>query len=210
MIRISVIYISIVIAIAGLITGLPMLVWTDETADQLERVANMPLGEIVAPGAAGLGAAEAGGVGAESSAQMSDPQVAPPLSGGVAQTTAALLQGLSAPPTASTEAAPAEGLQAAVAAAVAATSPGVVSVKATPRPKPRPAALPVGEDLAAMIGATGPAQDDLASMSGAALSGLRALRGAAAAPSLDDLVARAVTEGAQDDYMKALQDEAAR
>lgn len=127
--------------------------------------------------------------------------------------TAALLQGLSAPAPTAPEAVPAaepasepvaaDGLAAAVAAAVAATETPAATAPAAP--------VPVGDDLTALIGATGTAQDELASMSGAALTGLRALRGAAAqGASLEELVARAAQAGAQDDYIKALQDEAKR
>ena len=226
MIKISLIYIGIVVGIAALITGVPMLVWTDETADKVEQVANLPISKLIAPeavrGAAGFGSAEAGG--AETSAPVA------PLPSGVEAATAALLQGLSEPApeaaaSAVTQAAPdaapetaavaepaselaaSDGLAAAVAAAVAATD--AAAPASAPQPKPRP--KPVGEDLTALIGATGAAQEELASMSGAALTGLRALRGAAAqGPTLDELVARAAQAGAQDDYIKALQDEAKR
>ncbi len=226
MIKISLIYIGIVVAIAALITGVPMLVWTDETADKVEQVANLPISKLIAPeavrGAAGFGSAEAGG--AETSAPVA------PLPSGVEAATAALLQGLSEPApeaaaSAVTQAAPdaapetaavaepasqlaaSDGLAAAVAAAVAATD--AAAPASAPQPKPRP--KPVGEDLTALIGATGAAQEELASMSGAALTGLRALRGAAAqGPTLDELVARAAQAGAQDDYIKALQEEASR
>ena len=226
MIKISLIYIGIVVGIAALITGVPMLVWTDETADKVEQVANLPISKLIAPeavrGAAGFGSAEAGG--AETSAPVA------PLPSGVEAATAALLQGLSEPApeaaaSAVTQAAPdaapetaavaepaselaaSDGLAAAVAAAVAATD--AAAPASAPQPKPRP--KPVGEDLTALIGATGAAQEELASMSGAALTGLRALRGAAAqGPTLDELVARAAQAGAQDDYIKALQEEASR
>lgn len=230
MIKISLIYIGIVVGIAALITGVPMLVWTDETADKVEQVANLPISKLIAPeavrGAAGFGSAEAGG--AETSAPVA------PLPSGVEAATAALLQGLSEPapeaaasavtraaPETGSETAPdtapvsepvsevaaSDGLAAAVAAAVAATD--AAAPASAPQPKPRP--KPVGEDLTALIGATGAAQEELASMSGAALTGLRALRGAAAqGPTLDELVARAAQAGAQDDYIKALQEEASR
>ena len=234
MIKISLIYIGIVVAIAALITGVPMLVWTDETADKVEQVANLPIAKLIAPdadagagagagrGASGFGSAEAGG--SETSAPVA------PLPSGVEAATAALLQGLSEPApeaaaSAVTQAAPdaapetaavaepasqlaaSDGLAAAVAAAVAATD--AAAPASAPQPKPRP--KPVGEDLTALIGATGAAQEELASMSGAALTGLRALRGAAAqGPTLDELVARAAQAGAQDDYIKALQEEASR
>lgn len=237
MIKLSMIYIGIVVGIAALITGLPMLVWTDETADQMEQVANLPISKLIAPeaanGAAGFGSAEAGG--SETSAPVA------PLPSGVEAATAALLQGLSEPPPvvvapaapAVAEAAPAEAapvapapvapasaapvaalpapasaadsLSAAVAAAVAATEAPVPSAPAAATP------VPVGEDLTGLIGATGAAQDELATMSGAALTGLRALRGdAAQGASLDELVSRAAQAGAQDDYIKALQAEASR
>ena len=217
MIKISLIYIGIVVAIAALITGVPMLVWTDETADKVEQVANLPIAKLIAPdadagagagagrGASGFGSAEAGG--SETSAPVA------PLPSGVEAATAALLQGLSAPAPAPTPAPPAsepvaaDGLAAAVAAAVAATEAPAAAPSAQPVPEP----VPVGDDLTALIGATGAAQEELASMSGAALTGLRALRGAAAqGASLDELVARAAQAGAQDDYIKALQDEAKR
>lgn len=213
MIKISLIYIGIVVAIAALITGVPMLVWTDETADKVEQVANLPIAKLISPdagrgaghGASGFGSAEAGG--SETSAPVA------PLPSGVEAATAALLQGLSAPAPTAPEAVPAaepasepvaaDGLAAAVAAAVAATEAPAATAPAAP--------VPVGDDLTALIGATGAAQDELASMSGAALTGLRALRGAAAqGASLEELVARAAQAGAQDDYIKALQDEAKR
>ena len=225
MIKISLIYIGIVVAIAALITGVPMLVWTDETADKVEQVANLPIAKLIAPdadagagagagrGASGFGSAEAGG--SETSAPVA------PLPSGVEAATAALLQGLSAPAPAPTPAPPAsapasapvaaDGLAAAVAAAVAATEAPAAAPSAQPVPEPVPEPVPVGDDLTALIGATGAAQEELASMSGAALTGLRALRGAAAqGASLEDLVARAAQAGAQDDYIKALQDEAKR
>ncbi|MBL8561838.1 MAG: hypothetical protein JNN06_06120 [Gemmobacter sp.] len=235
MIKISLIYIGIVVAIAALITGLPMLVWTDETADKVEQVANLPIARLIAPeagrgAASGFGSAEAGG--AETSAPVA------PLPSGVEAATAALLQGLSEPPpapavapvaapvaepAAPAAAASAAAAPAAVAEAPAATPPAAsdslaaavaAAVAATAAPQPAPAAArpaPVGEDLTALIGATGTAQDELATMSGAALTGLRALRGEAAqGASLDELVARAAQAGAQDDYIKALQDEAKR
>ena len=227
MIKISLIYIGIVVAIAALITGVPMLVWTDETADKMEQVANLPISKLMTTGAAqggsGLGSAEAGG--AETSAPVA------PLPSGVEAATAALLQGLSepaagsaagsaagaaAPPVATAEPAapsaapPAPAVSGNLAAAVAAA----VAVTAQPAPAPAAAAntpQPVGEDLTALIGATGAAQEELESMSGAALSGLRALRGAAAqGATLEELVARAAEAGAQDDYIKALQEEARR
>ena len=219
MIKISLIYIGIVVAIAALITGVPMLVWTDETADKVEQVANLPIAKLIAPdagrGASGFGSAEAGG--SETSAPVA------PLPSGVEAATAALLQGLSAPAPAllpapappaaepASEPAAADGLAAAVAAAVAATEAPAAAPAAQPEPEPVPEPVPVGDDLTALIGATGAAQGELASMSGAALTGLRALRGAAAqGASLEELVARAAQAGAQDDYIKALQDEAKR
>lgn len=235
MIKISLIYIGIVVAIAALITGVPMLVWTDETADKMEQVANLPISKLMTTGAAqggsGLGSAEAGG--AETSAPVA------PLPSGVEAATAALLQGLSepaagsaagsaagaaAPPVATAEpAAPSAASSAAPGAAppapavsgnLAAAVAAAVAVTAQPAPAPAAAAntpQPVGEDLTALIGATGAAQEELESMSGAALSGLRALRGAAAqGATLEELVARAAETGAQDDYIKALQEEARR
>lgn len=211
MIKISLIYIGIVVAIAALITGVPMLVWTDETAEKVEQVANLPISKLIAPeaarGGSGLGSAEAGG--SETSAPVA------PLPSGVEAATAALLQGLSEPAPepapesapAAPPAAPADGLAAAVAAAVAATETETEAPAATAPAAP----VPVGDDLTALIGATGAAQDELASMSGAALTGLRALRGEAAqGATLDELVARAAQAGAQDDYIKALQEEASR
>ena len=205
MIKISLIYIGIVVAIAALITGVPMLVWTDETAEKVEQVANLPISKLIAPeaarGGSGLGSAEAGG--SETSAPVA------PLPSGVEAATAALLQGLSEPAPESAPAAPAaapvDGLAAAVAAAVAATETEAPAATAPAAP------VPVGDDLTALIGATGAAQDELATMSGAALTGLRALRGEAAqGATLDELVARAAQAGAQDDYIKALQEEASR
>ena len=209
MIKISLIYIGIVVAIAALITGVPMLVWTDETAEKVEQVANLPISKLIAPeaarGGSGLGSAEAGG--SETSAPVA------PLPSGVEAATAALLQGLSEPAPepepesapAAPAAAPADSLAAAVAAAVAATETEAPAATAPAAP------VPVGDDLTALIGATGAAQDELATMSGAALTGLRALRGEAAqGASLDELVARAAQAGAQDDYIKALQEEASR
>lgn len=199
MIKISVIYIGIVVVIAALIAGVPMVMWGEDTAEKVSEVANRPIASIIAPGQAGSGQA--------TSDRGAAPQAALPV--GLEQATAAILQDLARPagaPAAPADAAPAPvpDVAAAVAAAVAAEA----APEAPPSPAREPAARNTSGDLSAIVAATA-SQEELEAMSGVALSGLRQLRGKTLA-SLDGLVSKALADRQADPYMQALLAEAAR
>ena len=204
MIKISVIYIGIVVVIAALIAGVPMVMWGEDTAEKVSEVANRPIASIIAPGqgASGQAASDRG-----PSDRGAAPQAALPV--GLEQATAAILQDLARPagaPAAPADAAPAPvpDVAAAVAAAVAAEA----APEAPPSPAREPAARNTSGDLSAIVAATA-SQEELEAMSGVALSGLRQLRGKTLA-SLDGLVSKALADRQADPYMQALLAEAAR
>ena len=192
MIKISVIYIGIVVVIAALIAGVPMVMWGEDTAEKVSEVANRPIASIIAPGQA-------------ASDRGAAPQAALPV--GLEQATAAILQDLARPagaPAADAAPAPVPDVAAAVAAAVAAEA----APEAPPSPAREPAARNTSGDLSAIVAATA-SQEELEAMSGVALSGLRQLRGKTLA-SLDGLVSKALADRQADPYMQALLAEAAR
>ena len=200
MIKISVIYIGIVVVIAALIAGVPMVMWGEDTAEKVSEVANRPIASIIAPGQAGSGQA--------TSDRGAAPQAALPV--GLEQATAAILQDLARPagapaaPAADAAPAPVPDVAAAVAAAVAAEA----APEAPPSPAREPAARNTSGDLSAIVASTA-SQEELEAMSGVALSGLRQLRGKTLA-SLDGLVSKALADRQADPYMQALLAEAAR
>lgn len=205
MIKISVIYIGIVVVIAALIAGVPMVMWGEDTAEKVSEVANRPIASIIAPGQ-GMSGQVASDRGA--SDRGAAPQAALPV--GLEQATAAILQDLARPagapaaPAANASPAPVPDVAAAVAAAVAAEA----APDAPPSPARAPAARNSNGDLSAIVAATA-SQEELEAMSGVALSGLRQLRGKTLA-SLDGLVSKALADRQADPYMQALLAEAAR
>lgn len=216
MIKISVIYIGIVVILSAFIAGVPFVLWSDDTAEQVEKVANIPLGQIIRPVSGGAAAQTAGGGSAPASSSGS---LAPtPMPAGLEEARAAILQDLlqspdagqsqaaapagAAPPVPQANPVPQDGIAAAVAAAVQgatqAADPPAQAPDVSPRPKPNPAAKPAAQG-----------GDDLQAMTGLALDGLRQLRGKTL-DSLDYLVPKALAEGPDDAYIQALLSEAAR
>ena len=83
MIKISVIYIGIVVILSAFIAGVPFVLWSDDTAEQVEKVANIPLGQIIRPVSGGAAAQTAGGGAAPASSSGSPtptpmPAITPP------------------------------------------------------------------------------------------------------------------------------------
>ena len=203
MIKISVIYIGIVVVIAALIAGVPMVMWGEDTAEKVSEVANRPIASIIAPGqgASGQAASDRG-----PSDRGAAPQAALPV--GLEQATAAILQDLARPAEAPAAPAAAPAPVPDVAAAVAAAVAAEAAPEAPPSPAREPAARNTSGDLSAIVAATA-SQEELEAMSGVALSGLRQLRGKTLA-SLDGLVSKALADRQADPYMQALLAEAAR
>ena len=230
MIKISVIYIGIVVILSAFIAGVPFVLWSDDTAEQVEKVANIPLGQIIRPVSGGASAQTADGSAAT-------PQPGTPMPAGLEEARAAILQDLSftagaaaptqaqpaptqpespavlaqsapdstTPAPAAADSAAQDGIAAAVAAAVESATRPVDPAQApdvSPRPKANPAATGAGNPAAS-------GGDDLQAMTGLALDGLRQLRGKTL-DSLEYLVPKALAEGADDTYIQALQSEAAR
>ena len=216
MIKISVIYIGIVVILSAFIAGVPFVLWSDDTAEQVEKVANIPLGQIIRPVSGGAAAQTAGGGAAPASSSGSPTPT--PMPAGLEEARAAILQDLlqspdaghaqaaapagAAPPVPQANPVPQDGIAAAVAAAVQgatqAADPPAQAPDVSPRPKPNPAAKPAAQG-----------GDDLQAMTGLALDGLRQLRGKTL-DSLDYLVPKALAEGPDDAYIQALLSEAAR
>lgn len=222
MIKISVIYIGIVVILSAFIAGVPFVLWSDDTAEQVEKVANIPLGQIIRPVSGGAAAQTAGGGAAPASSSGSPTPT--PMPAGLEEARAAILQDLlqspdagqaqaqaqsqaaapaaAPPPVPQANPVPQDGIAAAVAAAVQgatqAADPPAQAPDVSPRPKPNPAAKPAAQG-----------GDDLQAMTGLALDGLRQLRGKTL-DSLDYLVPKALAEGPDDAYIQALLSEAAR
>ena len=197
MMKAAAIYLGIILAITGVITGLPMAIWSD---DSKESVAATPT------------TAEKPEVVAEA------PAVVVPKADPVVVSAAAEVAPAEAPEEASST-------MTALLAAVQPTSAEVPERAAqAPLPKPivRGGSVGLEQTTAAILTELAivdevpevAAKDvELKAMSDLALNGLRALQGispeAAAPPTLETLVAQALREGQNDDYINALVNEAA-